>query len=363
LLTQSVGAILVLGNRITEEEYTSNEFFFVKELMKKSSSVLRRIFEQTSAREQIEQLRQEQAFHNAISRFQQKVEKAQTVDHIKNLILEELNSHSVSCFLLFSYNLKEDGYSVILSQNESPECHVESFHGTIPASSPLVKGLSEIDGPLVIENSQDSPLLRDFSHNGILHNVHESKHYPVMAGNRIFGFLSTFNSNVLTSDQDERISQNLKHALQIMAALKNVSFKGVNFFDSVEIIYRRIEDELVHAREMDIPVTLVLFSIRNYKRFYHLNGLEELNILINEFEKIIQSRMSESDFSARFDRNKILLVLPGKDNKYAVPLANVVKSEISQLLESREKQILVSVLTAEFPSDADNLYDLIDAVD
>jgi hypothetical protein len=63
------------------------------------------------------------------------------------------------------------------------------------------------------------------------------------------------------------------------------------------------------------------------------------------------------------DRSKILLVLPGKNKKFAVPLANAVRNEIAQSVTNREMQLMLVYLTAEYPEDGEDLYTLLDSIE
>jgi len=56
-------------------------------------------------------------------------------------------------------------------------------------------------------------------------------------------------------------------------------------------------------------------------------------------------------------------VLPGKNKKFSVPLANTIRNEVLQRFKNREMQLLVTFLTAEFPEDGADLYTLLDGID
>ena len=58
-----------------------------------------------------------------------------------------------------------------------------------------------------------------------------------------------------------------------------------------------------------------------------------------------------------------MLVLPGKNKKFAIPLANSIRNEITQLLKKREMQLMLVYLTAEFPEDGDDLHTLLDSIE
>jgi len=148
-----------------------------------------------------------------------------------------------------------------------------------------------------------------------------------------------------------------------MISIENQSIKSRKYIDNVEVIYKKIDDEIINARNLGIPLTLILFSIKNYKRYYNLYGVDEAKKLLEQFEKTVRIRLSDGDFCVRYDRHKVLLVLPGKDKKFAVPLANAIRNEIVQGFRKKEIQLLLTFLTAEFPDDGNNVYSLMDAID
>ncbi|MBP7585913.1 MAG: hypothetical protein KBA61_17850, partial [Spirochaetes bacterium] len=71
----------------------------------------------------------------------------------------------------------------------------------------------------------------------------------------------------------------------------------------------------------------------------------------------------EPDFAVRYDRSKVLIALPGKNKKYAVPLANTIRNEVIQGFKKKEMQLLVTFLTAEYPEDGEDLHALLDVID
>jgi GGDEF domain-containing protein len=144
--------------------------------------------------------------------------------------------------------------------------------------------------------------------------------------------------------------------------IRGIEYRRGTYVDTIEGVFNRVDDEIRNARDLNIPVTLILLSIKNYKRFHAFFGHEKARNMFTHFEKFIRTRLSDRDFSVRFDRHKILIVLPGKDKKYAVPLANTVCNEMTHAFSTRDVQLLVTFLTAEFPLDGKDAYSLVDAV-
>ena len=107
----------------------------------------------------------------------------------------------------------------------------------------------------------------------------------------------------------------------------------------------------------------MLFSLKNYKKFYNFFGHEEYEKLLDNVERVITNRLSDGDFSVRYDRHKILMILPGKNRQYATPLANSIRSEVIHNFSRKDMQLLLTFLTAQFPDDGDDLFTLIESVE
>jgi len=183
-------------------------------------------------------------------------------------------------------------------------------------------------------------------------------------GGNLLGFIMLFDlaETAHIDTVHARIMKFTDFIFPYISILRGIEYRRGSYIDTIEGVYNRIEDEIRNARDLNIPVSLVLMSIKNYKRFHALFGHEKTKGMFAYFEKFIKTRLSDRDFSVRYDRNKILIVLPGKDKKYAVPLANAICNEMTHAYSSRDVQLLVTFLNAEFPLDGKDSFSLVDAV-
>ena len=79
-------------------------------------------------------------------------------------------------------------------------------------------------------------------------------------------------------------------------------------------------------------MTLVHFSIKNFKRFHNLYGAEESRELYLAANRLSFHACQIQIFPSG-SISKFMLVLPGKNKKFAIPLANSIRNEITQLLK------------------------------
>ena len=172
-------------------------------------------------------------------------------------------------------------------------------------------------------------------------------------GGNMLGFIMLFDlvESAHIDTVHARIAKFTDFIFPYITIIKGIEYRRGSYLDTIEGVFNRIDDEIRNARDLNIPVTLVLLSIKNYKRFHAFFGHEKARSMFSHFEKFIRTRLSDRDFCVRFDRHKILIVLPGKDKKYAVPLANTVCHEMVHAYSTRDVQLLVTFLTAEYPLD------------
>jgi len=146
--------------------------------------------------------------------------------------------------------------------------------------------------------------------------------YPFKMGNHLEGFfiVTDINDSTRENEVHNKINRLTMVLFSYILNIRNLDTHELMYVDYVEPVMRRIERELVNAKNLRIPLTVILFSIKNFKRYYSLFGKDEAMKVLNSLEEIIRSRLADPDFSVRYDRNKFLIILPGKNKKYSIPL-------------------------------------------
>jgi GGDEF domain-containing protein len=189
--------------------------------------------------------------------------------------------------------------------------------------------------------------------------------YPFKIGGITLGFIILFRvlHTAKLSEVDAKIKRLSYVVFEYIESIIDLDHNKNKYIDTIEHIYCRIEKEIMHAKIKNVPLSLALFSIKNYKRYYHLYGYDDVKQLLESFEMIIRNRLSDGDFSIRYDKNKIIMVLPGKNKKYAVPLANSIRNEVLKNFQKNDIQLLITFIIAGFPDDGNNIYSLLDTIE
>lgn len=358
-----IGAI-VLGEKLTIGDYSDSEKDFITAVSELSAIALRKV-------SVIERLKDEHARYGTELEYINHVEelKARMVSDVNlrrldEMIGTEFQKLGILSFAVFVDDEKNERYvPLIVEKNDTLALRSKEF--VLPYESSFVEYLGALKECVKVEDHRRLKVVADAFTEGRLKLMPLLWIYPFKFGKKLSGFLLVF--DIVDFEREKEIHGKLARLSTVLFSyimnLKSLDVHENRYVDFIEPVLRRIENELQNARNLKIPLTVILFSIKNFKRYYTLYGRMEARRIIDALETIIRTRLADTDFSVRFDRNKVLIVLPGKNKKYAVPLANTVRNEIIQYFKQKEVQLLVTFLSAEFPEDGEDLYTLLDIID
>ncbi|MBN2158720.1 MAG: diguanylate cyclase [Spirochaetes bacterium] len=356
---EEVMGAIILGNKLSSEDYTGEEKGFLTVISEFSAFAYRAIkFKEMS------QSGSGPGSHiEAVDGLRRKIAVDSQIGSIRNVIRDVFAELGVTCFGIF---VKEDSSRdhVLFASEAEDRLRLAESGFRISSSTSLIRDISYAESPIIFNDLHGSKTLVEVFTDRQLGSMQLCEIFTFKIGGELMGFTMIFGLNE-TARLDfvhARMAKFTDFIFPYIAIINDIEYRQGSYVDTIERVFNRVNDELKNARDLNIPLTLVLLSIKNYKRFHGLFGHEKTKSMFAHFEKFIKTRLSERDFSVRYDRHKILIILPGKDKKYAVPLANAVCVEMTQTFSTKEVQLLVTYLTAEYPIDGDNTYSLVDAV-
>jgi len=357
----NVFGAIVVGEKLSSDSYNDEDFELLQTIASISSSSLHKIISVEKKNKEIEKL---QLYIEQQQQLQKIIEDSSfDPERIKNesSLLEDLKSRGLEGFCFFVKNDNND-YVPVFKEKEN-FLNIAESHFTINVDTAIINRIKN-DKIIEIDDVKTSTLLTDLFSESQLSKMNSCYIFSYVFDGELSAFLLVYRVNEKFINQNLDLFYSLTGYISLYQnLLMDRNIKSDQFFDNFNYMFKRIDDEIVKAQKLEYPLSIILFSIKNYKRFYTVMGHYEINEVINSFEKVIKNRIGDSDFSMRYDRHKILLVLPGKDKKYAIPLANVIKNDISHRYSNKDIQLLVTFLCAMFPEDGDNSYSLIDSID
>ncbi|MDH4944414.1 sensor domain-containing diguanylate cyclase [Sulfurimonas sp. C5] len=132
-------------------------------------------------------------------------------------------------------------------------------------------------------------------------------------------------------------------------------------------IESRLEKDLLEAKRYNHPISCILLDVDHFKNINDRHGHCAGDFVLQEFSKILNITVRETDYVARYGGEEFLIVLPFTENTEAEILAqrllaSIVKDPIA-VDETTRLFITASLGVASYPKDADSMEALISAAD
>lgn len=359
IFNEDLLGVIILGNKLNSADYTGEEKGFFNVIAEYSAFSYRSI----RFKELTETGSGPGSHIVAVDKVRRDIETAGHVGKIRDIIRDEFRELGIDKFGIFVLDEGSRDYLLFATEAED-SLKLEELGFRISANAGLVQELSHAESPVMFNDFYRSKTLIEIFSDRQLKSMTMNEIFIFKLGGNTLGFIMLFDvaESAHIDTVHARIMKFTDFIFPYITIIRGIEYRRGTYIDTIEGVFNRVDDEIRNARDLNIPVTLVLLSIKNYKRFHAFFGHEKARNMFTYFEKFIRTRLSDRDFSVRFDRHKILIVLPGKDKKFAVPLANTVCNEMTHAYSTRDVQLLVTFLTAEFPLDGKDAYSLVDAI-
>ncbi|HPS58905.1 MAG TPA: diguanylate cyclase [Spirochaetota bacterium] len=357
------GAILV-GEKINSNEFTPADMLFLLTVTDMASDALSIILQFEEINVELLGLRIEKEIMWDVEILQNMILDSASAKDLNEILQKNFFSLGIESYTIFmndpasgtffpAYYEKED----ILGFNDS------GFR--IKKDNKLINFYLNKKASMMVENFEESAVLTETFGRDRLKKMEVFISYPFIISGRLSGFIAItkINPAVEMIDVDMRLQKIVMFLFPYISRILDLD-PTINIYnDLTGILYGRIESELNRSSEMKIPLSLVMVSIKNFKRFHDRFGRIELNRLFEKISVIVKSKLYAADFSVRVDRHRFLLVLPGKDRKYSTMLANILKNEIADLYNNSDFKLLVSSIISVYPDDGKDLFTLLDVLE
>ncbi len=359
-----LSGVILVGEKINSEDFTDTEIEFLQALSDISSSILESLYKYEKTTTELNALRIEKEILSDVEFFQDSILDVTSLGDLEEVIQKNFYSLGLECYTLFVKNQVDGDYYP--AYNESGNILGFSDSGfKIKKENRLISFLMNKKNSIILENFNESNVIIDtFGRNRIL-KMKLFIAYPFIISGQLSGFITIFkiNSEVDIVDIDIRIQKINRFLFPYLHRMYEIDPELNKSSDLTSMFYEKIENEMQHARDLNIPMSLVMFSVKNYKRFYERFGRIELEKLYIQIAEVIKSRLSHGDFSARIDRSKFLVVLPGKEKKYSMMLVNTIKNEVIEKYSSSDFKLLITSLNSVFPEDGKDLFTILEVLE
>lgn len=130
---------------------------------------------------------------------------------------------------------------------------------------------------------------------------------------------------------------------------------------------QQLAQEISRSQRYQIPVSLIIFDIDNFKKYNDSYGHPQGDKIIKRFAHLIQENIRKVDILSRYGGDEFSLILPGANFDATVTVAEKLRSLVENAyFPGRNKplrNITVSAGIATFPEDAKDAEELIQLAD
>ena len=357
------GAILV-GEKINSVEFSAEELEFLQSLSDMASSIVSTLFKTEQISTEIIGLRIEKEILSDVEFFQDSLLNVTSVNELREVIQKNFYSLGLESYSLFmTDHVGGDFYPAYFESEDRLGFYNSGFK--IKRDNRLITFLVNKKSSIILENFHESSVIIDTFGKNRLMKMEIFIAYPFIISGQLSGFITLFKINTAVDviDIDIRIQKINRFLFPYLYSVVEHDSDSDKYNDLTEIFYQKIEREIRHANDLNIPLSLILFTLKNYKRFYERFGKIEFEKLSEKTSEILKARLSIGDFSARIDRNKFLVVLPGKEKRYSVMFANTIKNEIIEKCEMSDFKLLITSLNSVFPEDGKDLFSILEVLE
>lgn len=209
-------------------------------------------------------------------------------------------------------------------------------------------------------------------------NANELVIMPLKAKDKVNGLIvadNIFTKKTVTPD-DLRIFMML--ANQAGLAIENSQLyemvKNKSHTDALTSLWNhgffqnKLSEDIQLAREQNVPLSLIIVDIDNFKALNDTYGHQNGDIVLKEIARILKESCREADSPCRYGGEEFSIILPQINKEQAFGIAERIRQRVEQLTFTdfslyNAVKVTTSIGIASFPTDADNKKDLIAQAD
>ncbi|MCL1864696.1 MAG: diguanylate cyclase [Spirochaetes bacterium] len=358
-----IGAILI-GEKISFEDFTSAEIEFLNELSQISSTKIELLAKQELVKSELIKLNAEREILSDIESFQGALLNTISIDELGKILQQNFYSLGIESYSIFMKdNLDGDYYPVQYDQKDNLGFRNSGFK--IEKTNRLITFLMKKNASIMLEDFVKSVVVMDTFGNSRVANMDYFIACPFIIFGNLLGFVTIFkiNSAVNISDIDVRIQKINRFLFPYLDNIYEADRSLNKYNDLTAGLHNKIKSEIQHACDLNISMSLMILTIKNYKVFYERFGASELEKLYNYIAEVLESKLNAGDFSAKIDRNRFLIVLPGKDKRYSIMLANLIKNDVVNKYSTSDFKLLITSLISVYPDDGADLFSILEVLE
>ncbi len=337
--------VILLGEKIEAEDYTEDDYKFLKSATTISAIIYSKIIQIDSLKEELTSLKVLEERLDRIDQYEFHVRSSKTED-IRSTIQTEMESLQVNSYAYFLFNDTTNNFEVqYCDKNDS--LHLLRDRLAISNNNALIAYCQKQNDYSEIDNPVSSEILKHVFQQDFLIKVNVFGIFPYSVQGHLAGILLILRIN--TENFSENVPQIKRFSRFVFSQLytRKHHIFGNSHIDSLQGLFSRIINEEAGCRLMGIPLTIAVITISGYGKSVDALSLQKVSEIQRIIKSIFEKNKSETDFSFRNSFNEFTVVFPGKQNKHAQKAAASIKHGVEKL--SRGFSVTYIVIT--YPDD------------
>jgi diguanylate cyclase (GGDEF)-like protein len=200
---------------------------------------------------------------------------------------------------------------------------------------------------------------------------------PLLFKKKVVGVLNMFRKGTDAFSAEETRFLNtltVEIAIAVVNARLYSKTRELSVRDELTQLYNRrhfqemLPLEIKRSQRFRKPLALLMIDIDYFKKFNDRYGHLAGDECLKEFVHVVNAKIREVDFFARFGGEEFVLILPGTPKADGVTVAEKILGLVREHVfragdEGKTERLTVSIGVAAYPDDAKTVEELIDAAD
>jgi diguanylate cyclase (GGDEF)-like protein len=304
-----------------------------------------------------------------LNSFSQEVTASSDLDEIFNQItktIRQTNTAQMIAMLLF------DGETLKIYDSMGwDETWIDKYHNNpLSKHSLTLAPIIVFKEPLLCPSIRKHPeLVRTFE--GI--PIESIFAFPLVISGEVLGMLVTSSqTSHILCDQESQIltsitsqaSTAIQNILTINTEKRKADTDGLTGLYNRRYFNERIEWLTDWAIEQELPLSLILIDIDNFKKYNDTYGHPAGDQLLKVMTTAITEVLREHDIFARYGGEEFVVILKDTNNKLAIHIAERIRQAVTEIPTGVLKcPITISVGVGTLPDQANDRVSLLDFVD